>query len=447
MRSCLYCLAFLSCFFAFPAWSDNACLNSAESTNYDIINEIQKSQDPLIAAFNAQVKPAESSLSPEVSSSEEAEVPSPQTQKQVEKSPWWCITCFFRTHCIFEESNSFKDLKAVSEYFSKDHKLPSASSKIKKDCLISSLKRDVGGDEPGYTCKNGKASSFSNTGSDKACINQKAVDYMQFAIHAATECLSTPESPLDPRMVLRMINNESGSNFYVGAKGGVGLAQLTSDPVEDMAGWYETEYINPKTKKVVYSAKEDSIGYFRSRYYSLQGLKKENHVFIKGRGSYVLQSIADSPNPACAPFKKMAEEDLQKPPASPGRPANYCSWVSPGNGLAHNLIYALGYMKYTRDMVIKPYLEKHSSTLANNQEVLDSLALVAYGHGGASAAKSLINSLRINKNSDPATVERELMQDNDYLRNTQKKMRELLANLKPSPFSAADLQGDSCIVP
>lgn len=281
---------------------------------------------------------------------------------------------------------------------------------IKKACIEASLQREPGNN--GYSCLNGQPKKFSNSGSSAPCLNQTTVDFLHFAVNKATACISDGRMPIDPRIILKKINNETAFNFYIAYPGGVGIGQLISDPVKDIAGY------------------------------------TKNGKFIKGNASYVLEDLMNSKNPACAAFKEILKNDLKTPPPHGGATKNYCTWVSPDQGLARSLIYGMGYYVHVRDKVIKPALEKRASKLANNAEVLNYLTLHAYGPDGPEGAKSLVRQLRFSNTTAPGEARSKIEGASTYLKSTEKKMEELLDILQPDQkdkHSKSALKGDACV--
>ena len=293
-----------------------------------------------------------------------------------------------------------------------------AISKIKPECIKASLQREVG--STGYTCPKGKPVPFDNSKDGAACINEKTFGFIQFAVNQAISCMSPPEDPIDPRFILKKINNETGFNFYLGYIGGVGIGQLTSDPVNEIAGWTETTKF--KNGRVRYT-------------------------YNQGNAHYILDNLMTSTNPACAPFKKVIEKELKEPPPAPGSRKNYCSWVSVGDGVARSLVYGLGYYIYARDHFIKDTLkDRNAEQLMKNKELVNTLTLVAYGPGGPVQAKTLIKILRLNNNTNPVKAIQQISNSSNYVDQTNTKMSELLQKLnRPKPATANDLRGDLCV--
>lgn len=352
----------------------NVCINDKagikKAANQDINNAIERANDPLMRAFLATTTPSTTGS---------------------------CSVCTPANNPLGRNSETIEQLQT----------LVAGTKAIKKDCIEASLQRDVG--NTGYVCQGNTRKSFSNSGRTAPCWNQKSVDFIHFAINQAVQCMSEQHGAIDSRFILKKINNETAFNFYLGYVGGVGIGQLTSAPVKDIAGWSD---------------------------------KRGTH---KGNANYILQELAKSSHPACAPFAEIMKSETTKAPPLPGAVANYCSWVAPGAGVARNLIYGLGYYVYTRDRIIKPALAQKSSSLANDSDTLNYFTLVAYGPGGPAQARSLIRSLRVNNSTSPATVKQKIIAESAYVRQTESKMNELLAHYKKTGVTESDKRGDSCV--
>ena len=108
-----------------------------------------------------------------------------------------------------------------------------AQPKIKKECIVAALNRKIPANTDAYAC----AGKTPKTIDKNQCITDRGARYIEFALSQAMSCLSTPESPIDPRTVLKKLNNESGFNFFIASEGGVGIGQLISAPPKELAGW------------------------------------------------------------------------------------------------------------------------------------------------------------------------------------------------------------------
>jgi hypothetical protein len=320
-----------------------------------------------------------------------------------------------RAHCAPDETpviplnQNRKDLGDVASAC-----MP-APPRIKAECIKGGLNRNTGGE--GYSCVNGKPVKFSNVGESSTCLNRTAVDYITYSVNLAIECMSTPEEPIDPRVVLKKLNSESGFNYFLAQAGGKGIGQLIEDPVMDMAGWWDKDEDTGKVK------------------------------WHEGNGKPILRAVVDSTNPACAPFKQVIEDELdQSPPPLPGSKANYCTWIGTGDGLARNLVYSLGYYMLARDRYIEPTLRARAPQLANNPAVLNYFTLVAYGPKGQAESKALMDTLNIGKKSKPADVMKQIIKHSDYVEKYESRVIELHNKLEPGKvLDEADLSGDSCL--
>jgi len=372
---------FFICVFTLPlsAEAQYKCINDKDgtkgATNTDISAALNRANDPLTAAFKAASDPGRHHL---------------VRRENV---------------CTAENSSSLTDFASLATHIQAS--AAPRTKKIKRSCIEASMQREVG--NTGYLCSGGKKEAFENAGKSTPCLSEKVLSYLHFALNQAINCMSTGRDPIDPRFILKKINNETAFNFFIAYNGGVGLGQLTSDPVKEIAGWR-------------------------------QG-KRE----IDGNAKHVLEGVISSSNPACAPFAEVIKKEVNTPPPLPGSPRNYCSWVSPGEGVARNLIYSLGYYVYTRDEIVKPAIARRSSRMAANPEIVNYFTLVAYGPGGPSQAKSLVRSLRLSNSSKPEDVRAGILRNSGYVKQTEEKMLELLAHWKNSAPTPEDKRGDTCV--
>ncbi len=280
----------------------------------------------------------------------------------------------------------------------------SPANYIKKSCIQASLQRDIS--QNGYACINGKSTKAQTIdGRKKACLSQNSVDFIHYSVNTALKCFASIDKALDARFIMKKFNNETGFNFFYSYGGGTGIGQLISYPVRDIGG----------------QGKGD------------------------GNARFVLEDIAASQDPACAPFQKIASGDLAKPPAStPSR--NVCSYVGADTGFARNLIYSFGYYLHNRENYIKRGLLRRAPELIKNKDIVNYLTLLAYGPDGPSYAQSFIRNKRLNNKSNPNNVI-ELLKKETYVKATENKMKELLKELHPGEknFSGSDMRGDSCV--
>lgn len=297
----------------YSVWAQNTCVNDKSgkkgAQNQDINKSLASSQDPLKKAF--------------------------------QKHQWGLKHDMGYFTACEPDGKQAASLQTLDKDVKKIIATQARVKQIKVECIEASLQREVG--NVGYACSGNTSKRFDNAGASSPCLNRETVDYLHFALNQALQCMSDGRSPIDPRFILKKINNETAFNFYVAYNGGVGIGQLTSIPVKEIAGW------------------------------------KEDGEMIEGNGSHILEELRKSQNPSCAPFKEIVKNDLLQPPPRPGAPKNYCTWVNPGTGIARSLVYSLGYYVHVRDNIIKPALKSRAPKLAQNTDVVNYMTLVAYG--------------------------------------------------------------------
>jgi hypothetical protein len=357
-----------------------------KSSNYAVNSEFLRAKDPLTQAFNKHVDARQMELACGMS---------PKTS-------------------LF--SNIFNDGVSQMHEVSEGCAAELRPMRIKKECVKASLNRNSGG--IGYTCGTGKPVEFTNREASSACLSNRVVDYITWATNEAIQCMSPPGAPIDPRVVLKKFNSESGFNYFLAQDIGKGIGQLVEDPVLDMGGWYGK---NRKTGKTEWN---------------------------DGNGKPILRAIAASENPACAPFKEIIQDELdQSPPPLPGSKKNYCSWISTGEGFGRSLVYSIGYFLLARDRYVKPALKKAAPKLAENPEVLNYFTLVAYGPKGQSEAKAMIDDLRISNKTTPAKAKEMIRKNSNYVDKFESRMGELQNNLGKTDdeITPEDQRGDTCV--
>jgi len=294
---------------------------------------------------------------------------------------------------------------------------------IKKECIAASMKRAPG--NKGFACeyptdkeaKQGHKTDSQSVphnygiagGNSLQCVNQDLVDYMYFAVNSAIQCMS-PKNPIDSRLIFQKLNNETGFNHTLAWNGGVGAMQGTSPAIREM-------------------------------------------TTPLGKGKYVLDQVANSDKKSCQGFKGIAQKDLISPPTT--KPANYCSWVNSGDGLARSLLYGIGYYITMRDQYITPFVNKKSRALAQNRDVINSLTAVSYGSEGIKHSRWLVKKFRVNSKTNPGVFLQGVQKNSTYLKAIKSKMREAYClknglntsgkackNLK---LSDKELGGDECV--
>lgn len=292
--------------------------------------------------------------------------------------------------------------------------------RVAKSCITASLKR--ASRQQAYACsypakmKNHLAHSEQSEPLDLGaakrgniqCITQDYIDYLHFAVNLAAKCLSS-EGAVDTQSLFRKINAETGFNLSLASEGGIGLMQIT--------GYCAREF----TTKL-------------------------------GNGHYIFREVINSSNPACEPFKKIAENDLKRSPSTAKE--NYCAWVNPGDGLARNLLYGLGYQVHMRKTKVLPIIEDKFPHLADNKEVVREMETVTFGRGGIKQLKWILQKFRFSKKTTAAQVKTAISNESEYNNETEGKMREILCiqngitnkdECANANFTPADLAGNKCV--
>ncbi len=296
------------------------------------------------------------------------------------------------------------------------------SDRIKRECIVAAMKSNPG--NSGYTCdyegKSGENAGkqsipryYGKAGGKTAqCVDESMTDYIHYAVNSAIQCLSAV-GKVDSKTVFRKINNESAFNISVASGGGVGMAQLTSIAVDEMLN------------------------------------------SAKGKGRYVLEHIANSADSTCNGFKQVAVEDLKKRPAPFAE--NRCAWLSPGDGLARNLMYSIGYYLTMRDKYVVPFLKQRAPALVTNEGLLNDLTSIAYGAEGINHVRNLLRQHRVSNKTNMAELKRKIRKDSVYLGAIESKMKEVTCIRKGWPneskecknykMEPAELEGETCVAP
>lgn len=281
---------------------------------------------------------------------------------------------------------------------------------ISKSCIISSLKRKVTQDS--FECRYNKDKnswgrifhSKKNREDRTPCIENRTADYIHYVVNEAIDCFNymgngyTRHFDISPKWLFAFLNNESGFNFAVSSKGGVGVGQLTSSAVQEM------NIIKPSSGKPIQ----------------------------EGGARFILDNLLRSPNSSCSGFQSIIKDDKKNKfwtPRNTGgsqieKSGSHCEWVSLENGLPRTLIYAMGYYSFLQNQ-IENELERQKSKFSNNEEVVNLLTLVGYGPNGINQALALIRTAVSTANGQSQVVGR--LSHNGYLRATRKSLIEAKA--------------------
>lgn len=245
--------------------------------------------------------------------------------------------------------------------------------RIKKACVIAAMKRQSGGQ--GYLCRSLASEPIAIGSADARgpCVTADMAEYITWAVNSAVACMNSPGQSLDPLVVLRKFNNETGFAYFQGGASGVGLGQLTSSAIRE---------VNRTAKQ--------SLAPFRN---------------LKA--------------PACAPFREALSK---RAPASAGQ---RCQFLHYSEGVSNNLMYSLAYLVHSRDNLLENFEREARKCGIKRQDVYDTAALASYGPEGAKVEKTLLKILKKNCRN-PAGFIKDAQRQIAYLKQTQAKMREMI---------------------
>lgn len=255
---------------------------------------------------------------------------------------------------------------------------------IKEACVQAALRRS--NDTKGWSCESefSRAQPIGSAGEDGPCVSQEVSEYLTWAVNKAIACLNDPTKPIDPLLIYKKFNNETGFSFFSASNGGVGIGQLTSPAIEQ---------INENTNLV--------------------------------------EQVRHSENPACVPFKKAM---TYKPESS----SKYCAWLDPSEGLARNLIYSIGYFLNSRDVLAKDLNSSLTSLGIWDARYYNLGALATYGKGGLNNQAAMIDAARQSPHSYQNFVE-VARHSSLYIQQTESKYVEALTN------SNMDVEKTDCL--
>lgn len=276
--------------------------------------------------------------------------------------------------CGFKNSTGglfeLKKLKLTAEQINQATPFP----KIKKACIMASLKRQ--NSTQGYYCQTSKSkpTPIGPPGTDGPCISEEMVNYVTWAVNSAIECQSTRENPIDPLMVFKKMNNETGFSFFQASTGGVGIGQLTTSAIKE-----------------VNRTLDDT-----------------------------LSKVRHSKTPSCQPFQTLLNQKTKPEDAT-----KWCSLLHFSEGLGNNLLYSIGYFIHSRDNLMGRFQRQVDKCGIERADVKDTGALAAYGPNGLDIQERLISILK-NTCNDPDAFIKKATKDIQYLKQTNEKSNEVL---------------------
>lgn len=214
------------------------------------------------------------------------------------------------------------------------------------------------------------------SGPNGPCMSTDVSAYVSWTINEAVACMSPPENPIDPSLIFKKINNETGFNFGIAYNGGNGIGQLTTPAIKEIN--LNTTYI---------------------------------------------QQVLQSKNPRCAAFKNA----LAKRPTSV---KNKCDWVEPSEGFARNIIYSLAYYLRIRDHYLIHGEHKVMRQLRalgiTNPDYANLIALSAYGRDSWNTFPGLLAAAKKNPKNYSEFL-KEAKKSSAYINETENKYDEVVS--------------------
>lgn len=405
-----------------PIWTHpQQCLNKANSNNVALQTSFSQCWEPLgmsYLAYNTSAGKETSLTYSQVTSCyaesiQEQRVNLTQMASHLDEDGAFAST-LPKDYTLYEKDLGF--------FPATDIPLSHKSNMIKKECIVAAMKRNPG--NKGYICDyEGRAGTDAGkqivpryygkaSGETAQCVDKNMTDYIHYAVNSAIQCLSGV-GKVDSKTVFRKINNESAFNISVASDGGVGMAQLTSIAVAEM-------------------------------------LDKD-----LGKGRYVLEHISKSSDSACSGFKDVAIQDLKKSPST--SVDNRCAWLSPGDGLARNLMYSIGYYLTMRDKYLVPLLKRKAPNLVQDEALMNDLTSIAYGAEGINHARGLLRKFRVSNKTNSVELRKKIRANSVYLKAIKSKMKEVACIKKGWPnegkackayeIEPSELDGETCVAP
>ncbi len=273
--------------------------------------------------------------------------------------------------------------------------------RLKPECVATAMTRGI--PNRGFLCSNPSDSSpveiASGRGSDGPCMTQEIVDHVTWVVNQGLTCVGALGEPINPEIILRKMNNETGFHFFRANRGGVGLGQLTSSATNqvlfDRTPFYQ-RFLNSRDPacepfKRPVSEAAARLGEGRPR----PGVVRPERppLALSSRGPQSQRQ----PQAPRAPIPR-AGTDANRSASGRLREENWCSVLSSTNGLAANTMIAMMYFVHTRSNQVVPQLrpifQNSRVNIVDQQKMIDLATLAAYGDQGNRAVGTLVAPLR-----------------------------------------------------
>jgi hypothetical protein len=291
--------------------------------------------------------------------------------------------------------------------------------RIRPECIAASMNRSVPND--GYICK-GPADQnpkvIDQQDKEQPCLTPDVVNHVTWVVNQALSCMGALNQPINPEIIYRKINGETGFKFYKAYSGGVGIGQLIS------AG---------ATRQVLSDNTPIYEVFKNSREPACQPLKKsvldaERRLEAQpgGRG----RSISNMP----APKDNAKTQDLS--------PKNYCNLVSTTQGLAAGMMISLMYFAHTRSQYVENDVRgilggAGINDLLQQQKFIDLTTLAAYGPRGNNGVGDMLPYLRQSVRLAPGGIDkvwnefqRLTSQNVGYIKNVETNAKSALTQVQ-----------------
>ena len=338
--------------------------------------------------------------------------------------------------------------------------------RIKPECIAASMSR--GAVNPGYLCSNPADTNprviTGTRNTEGPCMSPEVVNHVTWVVNQALACLGAMEQPINPEIVLRKFNNETGFHFYRAYSGGVGMGQLTTSAARQVLSG------NTAVFNRFRESQEPACQPFKRPVMDVERRLEANSA-SQQRGPAQSRTAAPAsgnnrqqPRRTRAGAERAESETARRrpqaatppsPQASRLEPENWCNLISSTNGLAANTMISLLYFVHTRANIVeprvRPVLQSAQVDLAQQQRFIDLATLAAYGREGNNGAMKLVAPLeRVLRSSrgNPDAAWRQFSEqarrDVDYLQETENKGNELIGRIRYfNSVSGRNFQADS----
>ena len=243
--------------------------------------------------------------------------------------------------------------------------------RISRDCIresmmnikdITAYRADCDNDMQGVSSRRKMVSGRKGD----TCLTESMVDYVHFAVDEATKCVNAiSEYPIDPMILFKKFNRESGFGYYLQSERGNGVGQLTSIAMKEM-------------------------------------------VMDKHDGKVYRDKALETP--ACRNFHNMLSKPVDFPKINrrdsagnvimgkDGKPlktqvVRICQLVNSQDGLARNLFYSMALFSHNRDTHRNAIGKKMRKLGIFNETTINYMTLVSYGRNGLVHAEATLEQL------------------------------------------------------